>query len=130
MFGELFFFVVNIEFPLHFQASDDKKTLYQERGLQKEYDYVFEDLSEMFVATPSLADSNLLPPPPGPVVTEADRRAMTMAEVRKSLPVYPYREQVFGCMCSSCKFFKLILTDTLLPVSASCARPPGVDYRR
>lgn len=56
----------------------------------KEYDYVFEDLSATFVTQAALAGENTADD--GPVETAAEKRLQSLAEVRKSLPVYPYRE--------------------------------------
>lgn len=77
-------------------VSADKEQLYRDKGLKKDYDYVFEGLEEMFVAQP-LVDAGTIKPDQ-PQMTEAERHQMSMQEVRRSLPVYAFREQV--CLVS------------------------------
>eukprot|EP00051_Salpingoeca_urceolata_P001944 m.45412 g.45412 ORF g.45412 m.45412 type:complete len:1050 (+) comp11779_c0_seq1:360-3509(+) len=63
-----------------------------EGGDENEYDYVFEeDMAETFVLAVTQGGDNTASDQP--VETEAERKAKSIDQVRKSLPVYPLREQ-------------------------------------
>ena len=57
---------------------------------KKEYDYVLEPLEDMFVRAdlPDIGNQD----PDAHVETESERKARSIDEVRKSLPVFAYRE--------------------------------------
>lgn len=62
-----------------------------------EYDYVFDEEQQINFVKATYAKQASEPPPP-PRQSEAEKKAMTIAEVRKSLPVYEYREDLLAAI--------------------------------
>ncbi|KAJ3098111.1 hypothetical protein HDU97_004295 [Phlyctochytrium planicorne] len=65
----------------------------QPRLEETEYDYVFDDSEQIqFIEQQALKAEDEEPEDTGPQMTEAERRAMSMKQIRDSLPIFEYRE--------------------------------------
>ncbi|KAJ3050520.1 hypothetical protein HK097_008539 [Rhizophlyctis rosea] len=68
-------------------AKDKKST-------EDDYEFVFDEEQRIDFVLQAQVEDEGAQAPKGPQLSEAERKAMSLAEVRKSLPVFAYREQL------------------------------------
>ncbi|KND01288.1 uncharacterized protein SPPG_03097 [Spizellomyces punctatus DAOM BR117] len=65
---------------------------------EEDFEYVFDDEQRVDFILEAVAEKEELAAETGPQVTEAERKAMSMKEVRESLPVFTYREELLSAV--------------------------------